>query len=82
MDPRKKLIVVLVLVCLLSGTVAVKAEDASELIGSITGYVEEIQNYPAVIDEALCNGDKEEYQLKMGELAQPVSKLNCHNFCA
>ena len=33
MDPRKKLIVVLVLVCLLSGTVAVKAEDASELIG-------------------------------------------------
>ena len=76
MDPRKKLIVVLVLVYLLSGTVAVKAEDASELIGSITGYVEEIQNYPAVIDEALCNGDREEYQLKMGELADLIQAAN------
>ena len=76
MDPRKKLIVVLVLVCLLSGTVAVMAEDASELIGSITGYVEEIQNYPAVIDEALCNGDREEYQLKMGELANLIQAAN------
>ena len=76
MDLRKKLIVVLVLVCLLSGTVAVKAEDASELIGSITGYVEEIQNYPAVIDEALCNGDREEYQLKMGELANLIQAAN------
>ena len=76
MDRRKKLIVVLVLVCLLSGTVAVKAEDASELIGSITGYVEEIQNYPAVIDEALCNGDREEYQLKMGELADLIQAAN------
>ena len=76
MDPRKKLIVVLVLVYLLSGTVAVKAEDASELIGSITGYVEEIRNYPAVIDEALCNGDREEYQLKMGELADLIQAAN------
>ena len=39
MNPRKKLVVVLVLVYLLSGTVAGKAENASKLIGSVPGYV-------------------------------------------
>ena len=67
---------ILVLCLLLLSTVAVSAKSASELIGSITGYVEEIQSYPAVINDALCNGNKDEYSLKMGELADLIQAAN------
>ena len=73
---KNKGMFILVLCLLLLSTVAVSAKSASELIGSITGYVEEIQSYPAVINEALCNGDKDEYSLKMGELSDLIQAAN------
>ena len=73
---KNKGMFILVLCLLLLSTVAVSAKSASELIGSITGYVEEIQSYPAVINDALCNGNKDEYSLKMGELADLIQAAN------
>ncbi|NMA12184.1 MAG: hypothetical protein GX933_03225, partial [Chloroflexi bacterium] len=67
-----KVTLILVVALLLSITATAMAFDASSLIGTVVSYVEQIQEYPAAINDALCENDREEYQLKMQELANLI----------
>ena len=73
---KTKLILLLVLCLSLLSTTAVMADDASELIGTITCYVERVQSYPDLINNALCDQDRTEYQLRMSEMATWIQSAN------
>jgi len=70
---RKSIILLLILISLFACVSSVLAEDASELIGSITCYVEAIQQYPEAIRDA-CGTDM--YQQKLSELANLITAAN------
>ena len=72
---RMNAFMVLVLI-LLIGTTTTSAADPSQLIGTIVHYVEQIQDYPNSINTALCENNKEEYSMKMGELANLIIAAN------
>jgi hypothetical protein len=71
-----KVTLILVGALLLSITTSAMAFDASSLIGTVVSYVEQIQEYPEAINDALCKNDREEYQLKMQELANLIVAAN------
>jgi hypothetical protein len=71
-----KVTLILVVALLLSITTSAIAFDASSLIGTVVSYVEQIQEYPAAINDALCENDRDEYQLKMQELANLIVAAN------
>ena len=64
-----KAMIILVVVLLSFITTNAIASEASELIGTIVCYVERIQSYPGLINDALCDNDMEEYRTRMSELA-------------
>jgi len=45
----------------------------SQLIGSVTYYLNQVREYPALIDEALCRGDLEAYKLRIQDLATALA---------
>lgn len=55
---------------------AVSANNAGRLIGTIVYYVEEIQKYPNWIDNALCDGDREEYRSKLSDMVELIMATN------
>ena len=73
---KNKAILLLVLCLLFISSTAVMADDASELIGTITCYVERIQSYPDLINNALCDHDLDEYRLRMAEMATWIQSAN------
>lgn len=73
---KTKAMIIFVAVSLLIIVATVMALDASALIGTIVSYVEQIQEYPAAINDALCAGDRETYQVKMSELATLIMAAN------
>lgn len=70
---RKITILLLIAISLFFCVSTVFAEDASQLIGTITCYVEAIQQYPEAIRDA-CGSDM--YQQKLSELANLITAAN------
>lgn len=73
---KTKVILLFVFCLLFISATSVMAEDASELIGTITCYVERVLSYPDLINNALCDQDRTEYQLRMSELATWIQSAN------
>ena len=73
---KTKVILLFVFCLLFISATAVMAEDASELIGTITCYVERVQSYPDLINNALCDHDLDEYRLRMSEMATWIQSAN------
>lgn len=71
----KAMLIVVVLLLSVITTNAI-ASEASNLIGTIVSYVEQIQEYPAAINDALCEKNREAYQIKMSELANLILAAN------
>ena len=70
---KKTIVLLLFLISLFACFSTVFAEDASELIGTITCYVEAIQQYPEAIRDA-CGTDM--YQQKLSEMANLITAAN------
>jgi len=70
---KKSIVFLLVVISLFACVSAVFAKDASELIGTITSYVEEIQGYPEALRDA-CGTDM--FNQKLGELANLITSAN------
>ena len=70
---KKIIIFLLITISLLTCFSTVLAENASDLIGSITCYVEAIQQYPEAIRDA-CGTDM--YRQKLSELANVITAAN------
>jgi hypothetical protein len=73
---KTKAMIIFVVALLFAITTTAIASNASELFGTIVSYVEQIQEYPAAINDALCEGDREAYQSKMAELADLILAAN------
>ena len=70
---KKSIVFLLVVISLFACVSTVFAKDASELIGTITSYVEEIQGYPEALRDA-CGTDM--FNQKLGELANLITSTN------
>lgn len=70
---KKSIVFLLVVISLFARVSAVFAKDASELIGTITSHVEEIQGYPEAFRDA-CGTDM--FNQKLGELANLITNAN------
>ncbi len=70
---KKSIVFLLVVISLFACVSAVFAKDASEMIGTITSYVEEIQGYPEALRDA-CGTDM--FNQKLGELANLITSAN------
>lgn len=73
---KAKGMIIVILALLFVITSSATASDASRYIGTIVSYVERIQAYPAVINDALCEKDRESYLVKMQELANLIMAAN------
>lgn len=73
---KTKAMIILVVAMLFVITTTAMASEASELIGTITCHVERIQSYPGLINDALCNGNSEQYRTRMSELATWIMGAN------
>jgi len=70
---KKSVLFLLVVISLFACVSTVFAKDASELIGTITSYVEEIQKYPEELRDA-CGTDM--FNQKLFELANLITMAN------
>lgn len=70
---KKSVVFLLVVISLFACVSTVFAKDASELIGTITSYVEEIQKYPEALRDA-CGTDM--FKQKLTELANLITGAN------
>ncbi len=50
--------------------------DPAHYIGTVRFCVEQIQQFPADINNAICEGDDEAYNTKMAELASNIAQAN------
>jgi len=78
MNKKTRIAFLLVFLVVLLGTVSsVSAKfellTPSQLIGSVTYYLNQARELPALIDEALCRGDMEAYKLRMQDLATALA---------
>ena len=70
---KKAMLFLLVVISLFACVSTVFAKDASEMIGTITSYVEEIQSYPEALRDA-CGTDM--FKQKLSELANLITGAN------
>ena len=70
---KKSIVFLLVVISLFACVSTVFAKDASEMIGTITSYVEEIQKYPEALRDA-CGTDM--FKQKLSELANLITGAN------
>ena len=70
---KKAMLFLLVVISLFACVSTVFAKDASEMIGTITSYVEEIQKYPEALRDA-CGTDM--FKQKLSELANLITGAN------
>jgi|GEM_PF-2512108 len=70
---KKAMLFLLVVISLFACVSTVFAKDASEMIGTITSYVEEIQSYPEALRDA-CGTDM--FKQKLSELANLITSAN------
>ncbi|GAP40753.1 hypothetical protein [Flexilinea flocculi] len=78
MNKKTRIAFLLVFLVVLLGTVSsVSAKfellTPSQLIGSVTYYLNQARELPALIDEALCRGDMEAYKYRMQDLATALA---------
>lgn len=76
MNKNLKRSLIILIILLISVVHIVSADNASKLIGTIVYYVEEIQKYPNWIDNALCDGDREEYRAKLSDMVDLIMSAN------
>ena len=77
MKKRSFLIVLSVALVIFSFTAVVSAEtNRAKLIATVVDYVEQIQRLPNDINDALCGGNQEEYNRKIGELGGLIIAAN------
>jgi len=70
---KKSVVFLLVVISLFACVSTVFAKDPSEMIGTITSYVEEIQGYPEALRDA-CGTDM--FKQKLTELANLITGAN------